>query len=197
MFLTKNICFRLTIILSIVNDYHCVYQSQIKLSNNGFQFQPVNYQGQILSTVVIENNLLKSCALLCNENILCRIFDINAVISNQCRLFQGDINIHGIIISSSIANAQVGTIQFSNALYLNYGESCSSNAFENRYLICGQNSTWECPQNTYWNQSISMCVAQSPLMGSICQQNISMCREDLNYTCLQFNQCGRMHFLFF
>jgi hypothetical protein len=183
--------------LSIVNDYHCVYQSQIKLSNNGFQFQPVNYQGQILSTVVIGNNLLKSCALLCNENILCRIYDINAVISNQCRLFQGDMNIHGIIISSSIANAQVGNIQFSNALYLNYGESCSSNAFESRYLICGPNSTWECPQNTYWNQSISMCVAQSPLMGSICQQNGSMCREDLNYTCLQFNQCGRMYSFFF
>lgn len=194
MFLMKDICFRLTIILSILNVNHCVYQSIIKLSDNGFQFQPVNYQAQILSTFVDGNNLLKSCFTLCNENILCRIFDINGVISNQCRLFQGDINIHGIIVSSSITNSQVGTIEFSNDLYLNYGQSCSSNSFETRYLICGQNSTWECPQNTYWNQS--MCLAQSPLLGSICQQNISMCREDLNYTCLRFNQCGRMYSFF-
>jgi hypothetical protein len=32
------------------------------------------------------------------------------------------------------------------------------------------------------------------VMDSICQQNKSMCRENLNYTCLQFNQCGRKFF---
>ncbi|CAF4042779.1 unnamed protein product, partial [Adineta steineri] len=47
----------------------------------------------------------------------------------------------------------------------------------------------------YWNASISMCIPQSPILGASCQQNMSMCREDLNYTCLQFNQCGPLSVL--
>jgi hypothetical protein len=129
--------------------------------------------------------------MLCSQNILCRIFGINAVISNQCRLFQGDMNIHGNVIPSSLNNVRVGGIQFSTDLYLNYPQPCSSDFDRNRYLICGSNFTWTFPPNTYWNQAISICAAQSPVLGSVCQQNISMCREDLNYTCLQFNQCAR------
>ncbi len=142
MFLIKYICFYLTIMLSISNANQSVYQSQIILSDNGFQFQPVNYQGQLLSTSFINgNNLLKSCSTLCNENILCRIFDINGVVPNQCRTFQGDIIIHGNITSSTINNAQVGYIQYSSYLFVNYGQSCSSNSPGNRYLICGTNFT--------------------------------------------------------
>ncbi|CAF1248633.1 unnamed protein product [Adineta ricciae] len=69
--------------------------------------------------------------MLCNNDISCRIYDINALLLNQCRLFQGDINLH----------------------------------------------------------------AQSPILGSPCQQNMSMCREDINYTCLRFNQCGPLKVL--
>jgi hypothetical protein len=190
----KKICFYLTIILSILNGTEGIYRSQIKLSDYGLQFQPVNYEGQILSTFVQVTDLLKSCFILCNENILCRIFDINAVVPNQCRLFQGDI--YGIINSSLINNARVGVIQYTTDLYLNYGQSCSPNSPENRYLICGSTLTWICPPNTYWSSSAVMCVAQSPVIGSVCQQNMSMCREDLNYTCLQFYQCGRMYLFF-
>ena len=198
MFLIKYICLYLTIILSILNGNQGIYRSRIKFSNYSFQFQPDNYQAQIISTFLDEINLLRTCSILCSENILCRIFDINGDVSNQCRLFQGDMNIHGSIISSSINNARVGSIEYSTDLYLNYGQSCSSDFDENRYLSCGKNFTWECPPYTYWNPSISMCSAQSPVLGSVCQQNLSMCREDLNYTCLQFNQCGRMDlFLYF
>ncbi len=193
----KDIYFSLTILLSICDVNQSIYQSQIKLSDNGFQFSPVNYPGQILSTSINENNLLMSCFMLCNENDLCRIFDINGVVSNQCRLFQGDINIHGSPIPSSISNAQVGIIQFSTNLYITYDQPCSLNSPPNRYLICGENFTWTCPQYTYWDPSISMCLAQSPLIGSTCQQNLNMCRQDLNLTCLQFNQCGRKYSLFF
>jgi hypothetical protein len=197
MFLIKHICFSLTIIFSISNVNQCIYQSRTILSGNGFQFQPVNYPGQILSTFIYGKNLLKSCSMICNQNILCRIFDINAVVPNQCRTFQGDIIVHGNMTSSTINNAQGGYISYTSDLFVNYGQSCSSNSPENRYLICGTNFTWECPPNTYWDQSTSICLAQSPLLGSICQQNISMCRQDLNYTCLRFNQCGRMNFFFF
>jgi hypothetical protein len=205
MFLIKHICFYLIIILSISNVNEClnrpakkssvinlpliqnpsIYQALIKLSDNGFQFQPVNYAAQILLTSLITGkNLLKSCSTLCNENILCQIFDINAVVPNQCRTFQGDIIIHGNITSSTTSNAQVGYILYTSDLFVNYGQSCSSNSPENRYLICRTNFTWECPQNTYWDQSVSVCLAQSSLLGSTCQQNLNMCREDLNYTCL-------------
>jgi hypothetical protein len=197
MYLIKHIYFYLTITLSISNINQCIYQSRTTLSGNSFQFQPVNYPAQILSTFINGKNLLKSCSILCNQNILCRIFDINAVVPNQCRTFQGDIIIHGNITLSTINNAQVGYIQYTNDLFVNYDQLCSSNSPENRYLICGTNFTWECPPNTYWDQSVSMCLAQSPLLGSTCQQNLSMCREDLNYTCLRINQCGRMKLFFF
>ena len=45
--------------------------------------------------------------------------------------------------------------------------------------------------HTYWDASSPMCMPQSPILGASCPQNKNMCREDLNYTCLQFNQCGR------
>ncbi|CAF1404920.1 unnamed protein product [Adineta ricciae] len=31
------------------------------------------------------------------------------------------------------------------------------------------------------------------VLSSTCQQTMSMCRKDLNYTCLRFNQCGRIY----
>ena len=124
MYRIKHIYFYFTILLSILNGNQGIYRSQIKLSNNAFQFEPVYYSGQIVSTTIeSEINLLKSCSLLCSQNILCRIFDINGIVSNQCRLFQGDINIHGNITSSSNTNAKAGFIEYSTALYSNYGHS--------------------------------------------------------------------------
>ncbi|CAF1308332.1 unnamed protein product [Adineta ricciae] len=190
MFSTKHICLYLAILSTLWKENQSIHESRITLSNTNVRFSPGNYPGQILSTFIDENNLLMSCAKICNQNTLCRIFDINGVLPNQCRIFQGDINLHGTIISSSINNSQVGVIQFSNDLYAAYGHPCSSTLPEDRYLVCGGNFTWTCPQNTYWNPTILMCSAQSPILGSTCQQNLSMCRADLTFTCLQFNQCG-------
>jgi hypothetical protein len=36
--------------------------------------------------------------------------------------------------------------------------------------------------HTYWNALSGMCLAQSPILGAACEQDMKMCREDLNYT---------------
>jgi len=187
----QHLCFCAVIVPSLFNGYQSIYQALIQSSDEGFQFLPVNDAAQLLSTFISGSNLFGSCSLSCNQNILCRTFDINGEVPNQCRLFQGDIHTHGSIVPSSVSNARVGGIQYSSDLFLNYGQSCSSNSAENRYLICGDSATWECPPNAYWNPASGTCLAQSPLLGSLCQQGLDMCRKDLNYTCLQFNQCGR------
>ena len=168
-----------------------IYQSKVIVSNTGFQFSPVNYNAQLLSEFINDRNAFRSCLTECNRNPLCRVFDVGAVEQNQCRLFQGDMLVHGTMIASSSSDSRVGTLQFSSALYPNYGQPCNAQSARNRYTICGQNFTWECPQYAYWDSAQSVCLAQSPILGSVCKQNLSQCRTDLNYTCLQFNQCGR------
>ena len=187
----QHVCFCAMTVLSLFNSHQAIYQARIQLSNEGLQFLPVNPHAQLLSTFIDESSLLRSCSVSCDQNILCRTFDIHGAVPNQCRLFQGDLHAHGSIVPSSISNARVGGVLYSNDLFLNYGQSCSSNSAENRYLVCGNTSTWECPPNAYWNPAERTCLAQSPLLGSPCQQGLVMCRQDLNYTCLQFNQCGR------
>ena len=112
MFSTKDICLYLAILSTLWKENQSIHESRIILSNTNLRFSPGNYPGQILSTFIDENNLLMSCAKLSNQNTLCRIFDINGVLPNQCRLFQRDINLHGTIMSSSIDN---------------YGDVCKKN----------------------------------------------------------------------
>jgi hypothetical protein len=188
----------LTVILSyyyfavlIVNPTYSqfVYQSLTVISSQGNQFLPVVASAQLISSSFV--NSWNLCATTCNTNTFCRIFDYGAIQQNQCRLFEGDVNTLGTIIPSSMPNSIVGTIQITPSLFTQYGQQCSSVCTESRYLTCGSNSTCECMPHTYWNALSGMCLAQSPILGASCQQGTKMCREDLNYTCLQFNQCGR------
>ena len=181
----------LLLFLTLSNADQDIYQSKVIASNAGLQFTPVNYDAQLLSVFVDARNAFRLCLTECNRNPLCRVFDVGSVELNQCRLFQGDMLLHGTMIASSNANSRVGTLQFASALYPNYGQPCNAQSTRNRYLTCGQSLTWECPPYAYWNAAQSMCLAQSPILGSVCQQNLGQCRADLNYTCLQFNQCGR------
>ena len=161
------------------------------LSNPGTQFVPTSMSTQFISTTFTSS--IKRCAALCTNNVLCRVFDYEASGPKECRLFEGDANTLGQIVLSSSTSSQprVGIIQLSPDLFTEHGSACSSFCHHSRYLRCSDSLTCECILHTYWNASISMCVAQSPILGAACAQNKSMCREDLNYTCLQFNQCGR------
>ena len=86
----------------------------------------------------------------------------------------------------------VGTIQVTPDLFTAYGQSCASSPCpQTRYLQCGSDLTCGCITHTYWDSSQGMCLPQSPVLGAACQIGMNMCRKDLNYTCLQFNQCGR------
>ncbi|CAF3895899.1 unnamed protein product [Adineta steineri] len=170
-----------------------IFASQTILSSQGTQYIPANMPAQLIS--ITNTDSIKKCSILCNNNVLCRIFDYGVSSSKQCRLFEGDTNKLGQIVSSSSSQAQVGTLQISARLFAEYGSPCISTCNQIRYLRCGSNSTCECMPHTYWNPSISMCIPQSPILGASCQQNMSMCRQDLNYTCLQFNQCGPLSVL--
>jgi len=159
------------------------------MSSQRSQYSPIVTSAQFISSSIV--NSFKLCAMACNENTLCRILDFGAIVSQQCRLFEGDVGTLGTIISSSMPGSMVGIIQIIPSLFTQYGQPCSSVCSESRYLTCGSNFTCECMPHTYWNSSAGICLPQSPILGAPCEQGINMCREDLNYTCLQFNQCGR------
>jgi len=166
-----------------------VSQSLVVLSNNGKQFLPVEASVQLISSRV--RNSVRECFDACNANILCRIFDYGAIVSQQCRLFEGELDTLGSIVPSMMSDSIFSTIQLTPSLFTEYGLPYSSSCLEHRYLTCSSNLTCQCPPHTYWNPSIAMCLVQSPILGAPCQQNMGMCREDLNCTCLQFNQYGR------
>ncbi|CAF1093484.1 unnamed protein product [Adineta steineri] len=195
-----NYCAFLTTIwlwflFSIIKQSYCeeIFVSKAILSSEGTQYIPANMPAQLIS--ITNTDSIKKCAILCNNNVLCRVFDYAVFSPKQCRLFEGDTNRLGQILSSSSSQSQVGTLQLSARLFAEYGSACISTCNHIRYLRCGSNSTCECMPHTYWNASISMCIPQLPILGASCQQNLSMCREDLNYTCLQFNQCGPLSVL--
>ena len=172
----------------LIHSQH-TFTATIILSDPGRQFVPVLMSAQLISTTL--TNTVKICIILCNNNILCRIFDYGVSVPKQCRLFEGDVNTLGQIVSSSSPQSLAGVIQFTPDLFAEYGTPCASSCSQSRYLQCGSNSRCQCMLHTYWDTSTSMCLPQSPILGASCQQSKSMCRGDFNYTCLQFNQCGR------
>ena len=175
---------------NITPTYHQdIFESVIVSSNPGIQFVPINEPAQLISTIFTKS--FKTCAIACNTNVLCRVFDYGVNASQQCRLFEGNTDTLGSIVLSSSVLSKVGTIQFSAHLFDAYSLPCSSFCQENRYLTCGNNSRCQCMPHTYWNPATSTCDPEIPVLGASCQSNLSMCREDLNYTCLPFKQCGR------
>lgn len=166
-----------------------IFTTQVILSNPGSQFVPGNMSAQLLLTTSVDT--VKKCLMLCMNNVLCRIYDYEVFALKQCRLFEGDPNKHGQIVSSLSSQSLTGVVYLSVDLFIEYGRACSSFCRQSRYLECGVNMTCVCISHTYWDPSVSMCIPQSPILGASCVQNKSMCREDLNYTCLRYNQCGR------
>lgn len=168
-----------------------IVTAQIILSNPGTQYIPVNAHAQLISTNITDS--FKTCTTLCINNVMCRVYDYEASGPKACRLFEGDTNTFGEIGPSSSSSPQsyTATIHLSPDLFIEYGLPCSSICHQSRYLQCGNSFTCECVPHTYWDPLVSMCVVKSPLLGSSCRQNLTACREDLNFTCLQFNQCGR------
>ena len=166
-----------------------IFQAQMTFFSPGKQFVPVDAAAQILLTTTTSS--LKTCAIMCNNNDRCRVFDYGVSASQVCRLFEGDASKLGSISSSSSALSVVGMIKLSAILFAEFGLPCTADYQQSRYLTCGNGSTFQCILHTYWDDSVSMCLPQSPILGSPCQQNLSMCREDLNLTCLPFKQCGR------
>jgi hypothetical protein len=179
-------CWFLLLICELIE---CQSQSLVRLSKTGYQFLPVEPSAQLISTSSFVS--MQECFHACYESNLCHVYDYNAIVFQQCRLFEGDVDTLGIIIPSTMVEAIVGAVQLTPSLFVQYGLPCSSGCMTTRYLVCGSSSTCECTPHTYWNPSVNMCLEQSPVRGALCDQTMAMCREDLGYTCLQFNQCGR------
>ncbi|UJR24616.1 hypothetical protein I4U23_005991 [Adineta vaga] len=189
-------CWQLIIlIIYCSSSSHQQYRSLVVLSNSGSQFQPLNPQAQLLSTTLLPT--FQSCALACNNHILCRVFDFAVNQSNQCRLFEGNINTLGSIVSSSLSSptSNVGYVKITSDLFTDYGRSCLLNKIVSRYLTCGSSLTLECQPHSYWDNSSSMCLPQIPTLGGACTWGVNMCREDLNLTCLQIYKCGPISYM--
>ncbi len=167
-----------------------IFQSLIVFSTAGSQYSPVQPAAQLISTTVERS--FQACAMTCNRNVMCRVFDYDVNQPYECRLFEGDVNVLGSVVSSSSSSSVVGSVKLSSNLFSAYGQSCAASpCLETRYLQCGSALTCECVPHTYWSPSQSICLPQTPVLGAPCEADMNMCRADLNYICLQFNQCGR------
>ncbi|CAF1543055.1 unnamed protein product [Adineta ricciae] len=185
-------CLVIVFFLNICNGY--ISQSLIRWSSYGYEYLPINQSIQLLSSITVKSS--RECLDACHKNNLCRIFNYETTGHQQCQLFEGDTKRLGSIILSAVSSSIVGIIEITPSLYIQYGQSCSSTCIESRYLECNVNSICECPEHTYWDPSVMMCLLQLPLLGASCDHNLNMCREDLNYVCLQFNQCGPLSLLY-
>lgn len=181
-------CLLMLVVVSLTDSQH-IFVATFAQSIPGVRYQPIIEAAQLISATIVDT--VKKCMVSCASNVLCRIYDYEVFGAKQCRLFEGDTTTLGQIVSSSSSQSVIGVIRLSTTLFAEYGAPCSSFCYQSRYLQCGSSSTCECTPHMYWDAAILMCVPQSPLLGASCQQNRSMCRTDLNYTCLQFNQCGR------
>lgn len=166
-----------------------VYQSLVVKSNQGYQYSLLVPSAQLISSSILAS--FRSCVTACNTNTLWCIVDYGALVSQQCRQFEGNTDNLGALTPSTLPSSFVGNVQITAFLFSQYGQPCSSVCQESRYLMCNANHNCECMPHTYWNSSSRMCLCQSPVLGASCAQGMKMCRNDLNYTCLQFNQCGR------
>ena len=165
------------------------FKSAFSLSTPGSRFIPIDEEAQLLSTTSTKS--YAACSRACNTDNQCHTFDFAVYQSNECRLFEGDVNTFGSIGPSASPISRVGTIKRSPHLYANYNQSCSVGCDQDRYLVCGPNSTCQCTPHTYWNNAVLMCLPESPVLGWPCESNVDVCRADRNLTCLQFDQCGR------
>jgi hypothetical protein len=165
-----------------------IYQSNMKLSFMGLEFQPSS-NIQLISTQTIQTKIL--CSASCNQLSSCRTFDYDLV-SKRCRLFVAD-STTGSIVSSSSSTSVVGTVDITAGLYSSlYNQPCQI-CQQNRYAICSTNtSLWQCPMHTYWDGSV--CALQG-FENDTCGQS-NACRSDFNLSCTstvcytEFQKCS-------
>lgn len=93
------------------------WQSCIDLCNDGFEFVPFDDGDHLLN---LTTDLLTSCARICALTTHCRTFNYNSH-SQQCQLFQGDIDTVGSIISSNSSHATCGSVVLNNENFVDYG----------------------------------------------------------------------------
>lgn len=157
------------------------FQVYFALDNLGTQFAPIDKNAIHLTDISAQTRI--NCAYQCSIYPQCRTFNFDST-TQICQLFQGDT----IATGSTVAGAQtsvIGSLKLTETLYNAYNKSCDQ-CSDNRFLRC-VNNTCQCEQNTYWNGSF--CLPQLPLPCMVCEQNKSMCREDLNLTCQSYNKC--------
>jgi hypothetical protein len=173
----KNVkmLFILLLFVVFVLPIHSIYQSNIKFTSTGFEYQPIQ-NVQLISINTAKTKL--RCSAACNQVSSCRIFDYDSV-SQQCRLFEGDLTT-GSIISSSSSTSVVGTVRIESTLYSSIHDQSCQSCQENRYEVCSINTTTcQCPMHTYWNGSV--CALQL-FQNDPCSES-DMCRLDLNLNC--------------
>lgn len=175
--------------ISVRSEYISVgWQTFIDFSGSGYEFSPKDMVALFLESISVNSTGL--CAEKCHSMPLCRTFDFDPI-SCRCRIFQGDSDSTGSIISSFSSQSVVGSIAFNPAQFISYRQSCSF-CQGSRYLQC-INKTCQCQSNTYFDGSI--CRSQK-LLGGTCI-NTTDCRIDRNYSCLPRQQCGRKYFILF
>jgi len=159
-----------------------IYESSMKVTSIGFEYQPQN-SIQLIATKTIQRKIL--CSVACNQLTSCRTFDYDLV-SQRCRLFEGD-STTGSIISSSSSTSVVGTVYISSNLYSSVHNQPCQICQQDRYEVCSINtSSCQCPSNTYWNGFV--CALQLFLNDSC--GPLDICRSDLNLTCTGANCYG-------
>lgn len=168
-----------------------IYQSYFVLSETGTRFIPVDIPAQFITLIVVDS--WRTCALQCNQNPICRVFDYGSIQSDGCLLFEGDVGISGSIIPSNIPDSVAGRIELSSALFASYGQSCSKTCPESRYLVCNKQSICECMPHTYWDPTQQICLTQMTVAGANCDPSLRTCREDYNLTCSPLNKCVGMY----
>lgn len=155
-----------------------IWNSMFDLSNQGWQYIP--FDGQILSVGMSSKSLL-TCTHQCLRLPLCRTFNFDSQ-TKTCRLYEGDMNTTGSIVSSS-STTIYGSLVLKSANYLNYGLPCSF-CDRNRYLTC-TNGTCQCHIHEYFDGYV--CRSQKS-SGYSCINNTE-CRQDRNLTCGSNRQC--------
>ena len=140
--------FYLILIVNLVRSQD-IYQSIFLLSIPGTQYEPANKDAQYIISVSVSSFM--QCAIQCNWNSKCRVFDYGAMQSNECRLFEGDIGVLGSIGMSSRPDSNGGLVQLDPSLFTQYGQTCSSACAESRYLQCNNDSVCNCMPHTYWD----------------------------------------------
>ena len=124
-----------------------IFQSRMVLSESGKAYSPINTQGQLI--YIRRTSTLTRCAMSCNRDARCRVFDYQALALEECRLFEGDTVTMGTLVPSPSPKSLVGLVQFTGHLFIQHGLPCTLACFESRYLVCDGVGTCQCVEHTY------------------------------------------------